>query len=180
MEAQFSADVPLPPDLERFSIKYFEWLQENLTQSDPHFHRQYVKFWGVCIDKVRYDQQTTIPSEPTDIQQTKTANVISPNPPAKMPLTQRCMQAFRRCETTTTVQIMESGTANNTNDPTPNLGNIPIEDVMMQVIETEQQDANEGELQLETQATSTNDAHHIIPESAAHTEETTSETAATQ
>ena len=50
----------------------------------------------------------------------------------------------------------------------------------MQVIETEQQDANEGELQLETQTTATNAANNIIPESAAHTEETTTETAASQ
>ena len=171
-------DVPFPPDLERFTIRYFEWLQENLTQSDPRY-RHYLKFWGICIDKVRYDQQTTTPSEPTDIQQIETANVITLNLPAIIPLIQRCMQALRHCETTTTLQIMESGTANNTNDPTPNLENIPIEDVIMQVMDTEQQDANEGELQLETQATATNDTNNIIPESAAHTE-TTTETAATQ
>ena len=168
-------DVPLPPDLKRFTIRYFEWLQENLTQSDPRY-RRYLKFWGICIDKVRYDQQTTIPSEPTDIQQIETANGSTPNLPAIMPLTQRCMQALCQCETTTTVQIMESGTANITDDPTPNLGNIPIEDVIMQVIETDQQDTNEVELHLEPQPTVINDANDILPEpAAAHTGETTTE-----
>ena len=172
-------DVPLPPDMERFSIRYFEWLQENIAQSDPRY-RRYIKFWGMCIDKVRHDQHTTITSESTDIQQIDTANVITPNLPAQLSLTQRCIQVLRECETTTVVQTMESGTANTTHDPTPDLGNIPIEDAIMQVYETEQQDANEGELQPETQTTATNDVNNIIPESAAHTEETTTETAASQ
>ena len=165
-------DVPLPPELKRFTKRYFEWLQENLAQSDPRY-RRYVKFWGICIDKVRYDQQAPIPSAPSDIPQIETGNGITQNLPAIMPLTQRSMLALQQCETTTTLQIMESGTANNTNDPTANLENIPIEDVIMQVIET---NPNEGELQPETQATAANDANDIILESAAHTEETTTET----
>ena len=90
------------------------------------------------------------------------------------------MQVLRQCETTTLVQIMESGTANTTNDPTPNLGNIPIEDVIMQVVDNEQQVANEGGLQLETQATVTTDANDILPEPAAHTGERTTETEVSQ
>ena len=172
-------DVPLPPELKRFTIRYFEWLQENLAQSDPRY-RRYVKFWEICIDKVRYDQQTTIPSEPTDIQQTETANVTTPSLPAQLSPTQRCMEVLRQCETTTTVQIMESGTANNTADPTPNLGNIPIEDIIMQVTDTEQQDANEGELHLEPQPTAINDANDVMPEPVAHKDQTTTGTEASQ
>ena len=172
-------DAPLPPDLERFSIRYFEWLQENLTQSDPRY-RRYLKFWGICIDKVRHDQRTNIPSEPTDIQQTETANVTTPSLPAQLSITERCMQVLRQCETTTTVQIMESGTTNTTHDPTPDLGNIPIEDAIMQVVDTDQQHANEGELHQEPQPTSINDVNDILPEPAAHTDETTTETGASQ
>ena len=172
-------DVPLPPDMERFSIRYFEWLQENLAQSDPRY-RRYIKFWGICIDKVRYDQQTTIPSEPTAIQQTETANVTTPSLPAQLSPTQRCMEVLRQCQTTTTVQIMESGTASNTADPTPDLGNIPIEDAIMQVVDTDQQNANEAELHQEPQPTAINDVNVILPEPAALTDETTTETGASQ
>ena len=52
LDLEETTTTPLPAHIDRFTIKYFEWLQANTRPSDPRTQNQFINIWHSCITKV--------------------------------------------------------------------------------------------------------------------------------
>ena len=93
MDWEETTTTPLPTHIERFTISYFEWLQEHVRLRDPRKHNQYINIWHSCINKVHH-----INSAPHDqIPPLSTTQTDQPIPATRMSINARSLQILQEC-----------------------------------------------------------------------------------
>ena len=97
--------TPLPAHIDRFTIKYFEWLQANTRPSDPRTQHQFINIWHSCITKVHL--MNSAPQNPQYNQSPplSSSQIDRPTTTPRLSLNARSMQIIQQ-STPTTVQYV--------------------------------------------------------------------------
>ena len=121
MDWEETTTTPLPADIDRFTIKYFEWLQANTRPADPRTQNQFINIWHSCITKVNLMNSTTQNPQCNHSQPPSTSQIEQRTIAPRLSLNARSLQILQQNAPTTVPDVA-------TEAPAIGFTTIPIEE----------------------------------------------------